>query len=92
MSTMPTVGVRELKAHLSHYLSRVRDGERFAVTDRGRTIARLAPADESPVPEWVSRAVSEKRASYRGGKPLGLHPRVKAKGRPTSAIVIEDRR
>jgi len=92
MSLLPTVGVRELKAHLSRYLSRVQDGERFTVTDRGRTIAQLSPADESVPPAWAARLVAEKRATFRGGKPRGLSPRVRAKGRPTSAVVVEDRR
>ncbi|MFZ4519381.1 MAG: type II toxin-antitoxin system Phd/YefM family antitoxin [Microthrixaceae bacterium] len=37
------VGVRDLKAHLSEYLGRVRDGETLVVTDRGRPVARLVP-------------------------------------------------
>ncbi|MFN8571738.1 MAG: type II toxin-antitoxin system Phd/YefM family antitoxin [Gemmatimonadaceae bacterium] len=38
---MRTIGVRELKAHLSRTLSDVRAGEVFLVTDRGRVIAEL---------------------------------------------------
>ncbi|HJP65754.1 MAG TPA: type II toxin-antitoxin system prevent-host-death family antitoxin [Actinomycetota bacterium] len=37
------VGVRELKARLSHYLARARAGEEIRVTDRGRPVARLGP-------------------------------------------------
>lgn len=36
-----TVGVRELKAHLSEYLARASGGEDIVVTDRGRPIARI---------------------------------------------------
>ncbi|MEO8092932.1 MAG: type II toxin-antitoxin system prevent-host-death family antitoxin [bacterium] len=39
-----TVGVAELKAKLSEYLARVRQGEEVVVTDRGRPIARIGPA------------------------------------------------
>ena len=35
------VGVRELKAKLSEYLSMVSAGEELTVTDRGRPVARL---------------------------------------------------
>lgn len=35
------VGVRELKAKLSEYLSRVAEGHEVVVTDRGRPVARL---------------------------------------------------
>ena len=37
------VGIRELRNNLSRYLDRVRDGEEFVVTDRGRAIARMLP-------------------------------------------------
>ena len=36
-----TVGVRELKNHLSSYLDRVKAGEEITVTEHGRPIARL---------------------------------------------------
>jgi prevent-host-death family protein len=36
-----TVGVRELKNHLSGYLDRVKAGEEITVTEHGRPIARL---------------------------------------------------
>ncbi len=35
------VGIRELKARLSHYLTRAAGGETVVVTDRGRPVARL---------------------------------------------------
>jgi prevent-host-death family protein len=42
---MTTVGIVELKARLSAYVARVRAGEEITVTDRGRPVARLVPAD-----------------------------------------------
>ena len=38
---MKTIGIRELKAHLSRVLRDVGTGESFLVTDRGRVIAEL---------------------------------------------------
>ncbi|MBX3147768.1 MAG: type II toxin-antitoxin system prevent-host-death family antitoxin [Gemmatimonadales bacterium] len=38
---MRTVGVRELKAHLSRILREVQSGEAVLVTDRGRVVAEL---------------------------------------------------
>lgn len=38
---MVSVGIRELKNHLSRYLRRVQAGERVLVTDRGRAVAEL---------------------------------------------------
>ena len=37
------VGVKDLKARLSEFLSRVEAGEDVVVTDRGRPVARLVP-------------------------------------------------
>jgi prevent-host-death family protein len=38
------VGVAQLKAKLSEYLARVRAGEEVLVTDHGRPVARIVPA------------------------------------------------
>lgn len=38
---MRTIGIRELKAHLSRVLHDVAGGDSFLVTDRGRVIAEL---------------------------------------------------
>ena len=40
-----TVGVRELRDHLSAYLERVKAGEVFTVTEHGRPIAKLVRDD-----------------------------------------------
>ena len=89
---MSTVGVRELKARLSHHLKRVQAGHSVTVTDRGRAIARIQPVEESADTGWIMRMVAEGKASWGGGKPKGsLHP-VKLKGKKlASDYVIEDR-
>lgn len=38
---MRTVGIRELKAHLSRVLREVQSGETVLVTDRGKVVAEL---------------------------------------------------
>ncbi len=89
---MGTVGIRELKAHLSTHLRRVEAGVRLTVTDRGRAIAALTPVDAAPDAAWARQMVAEGHAQWGGGKPEGLRPRLRAKGRPASEMVIEDRR
>jgi prevent-host-death family protein len=42
------VGVRDLRATLSRYLSQVAEGASLTVTDRGRPVARLIAADREP--------------------------------------------
>jgi len=45
---MTTVGIREAKAKLSHYVDLARDGDHVVITDRGRPVARLvAIADDT---------------------------------------------
>ncbi len=38
---MVTVGIRELKNNLSHYMGKVRNGTLIIITDRGEPVARL---------------------------------------------------
>jgi prevent-host-death family protein len=40
---MTEIGVRELRRDASRWLARVRAGESFTVTDRGRPVAQLVP-------------------------------------------------
>lgn len=87
-----TIGVRELKAQLSACLKRVQAGERLTVTDRGRAVAMLTPVDTPASVDWVHAMVSKGRATWGGGKPAGLAKRIKARGKPASKMVIEDRR
>jgi prevent-host-death family protein len=89
---MEPIGIRQLKAHLSRHLRRVQAGARLTITDRGRAIAVLAPAEAAPQPEWAVRLVSEGGAHWNGGKPAGLARPVTSRGPAVSSAVIEDRR
>jgi prevent-host-death family protein len=89
---MQTIGIRHLKAHLSACLKRVAAGERLTVTDRGRAVAMLIPADPAPDVEWVHAMVADGRAEWGGGRPTGLTPRLPSRGKPASRTVLDDRR
>jgi len=89
---MDTVGIRELKAHLSRHLRRVRSGARLTVTERGRSIATITPVETPADVAWAHRLVAEGRARWSGGKPVGSHRPVRVTGgRTVSAAVLEDR-
>jgi prevent-host-death family protein len=91
--TVDTVGVRELKARLSHHLKRVQAGHSVTVTDRGRAIARIQPVDASADTGWIMRMVAEGKASWSGGKPKGARRTAVNTGKLlASDIVIRDRR
>jgi prevent-host-death family protein len=90
---MDTVGIRDLKAHLSRHLRRVRSGARLLVTERGRVIASLDPVEKPDDLEWASAFVAAGQAQWGGGKPEGCrHPVPTTGGRTVSAIVLEERR
>jgi prevent-host-death family protein len=66
MSHMTTVGVRELRRYASRWLARVRAGETFVVTDRGRPVARLSPIEEQAGYEKLVADGRIARGSGRG--------------------------
>ena len=89
---MDTVGIRELKTHLSHHLKRVRSGTRLLVTERGRSIATITPVETPADIDWAHQLVAEGRAHWNGGKPIGAKKPVALIGKRTaSSVVLEDR-
>lgn len=90
---MQTVGIRELKTHLSRHLRRVRAGARLLVTERGRVIAAIDGVATPERAEWAHALVAAGEAHWEGGKPEGcLRPAATTDGRTVSAAVLEDRR
>lgn len=55
-----TVGVRELRDHLSRYLEQVKAGERVTVTEHGRPVAEIVRFGLSPT---LQRLVAEGRVT-----------------------------
>jgi prevent-host-death family protein len=86
------VGIRELKNNLSQYLNKVKQGENLAITDRGKIIAYILPAEKSPNHDELLRMVREEKASWKGGKPSGSAKPAVTEGKPVSEIVTEERR
>jgi prevent-host-death family protein len=84
------VGIRELKARLSHYLDRAASGESIVITDRGKAKAELRAL--SPVERRIQQGIEE--GWIRPGRPGGLSvaERRRYKGRMTIAeAMAEDR-
>ncbi len=93
---MQKVGSREFKNRLGRYLRAVREGRTLIITDRGKSVARISPADDSK-PEGMDLSKRLKELEALGLIRLGtnpLHPfrPVKIKGKPISRTIIEDRR
>jgi prevent-host-death family protein len=89
---METVGIRDLKAHLSRHLRRVRSGVRLAITERGRTIATISPVETPTNVEWAHQFVAEGRAHWNGGKPTGAARPPRLPRKTAATLVLEDRR
>lgn len=89
---METVGIRELKTHLSRHLKRVRAGARLLVTERGRSIATINPVETPADVDWAHQLVADGHAHWNGGKPTGAKRPARITGRTASSIVLEDRR
>jgi len=81
------VGIRELKAKLSHYLDRAAAGETIVVTDRGKAKAELRALS---VDARIQQGIEEGWIRPGRGGPLGEPLRLK--GRMTVAEVMEEDR
>jgi prevent-host-death family protein len=89
---MDTVGIRELKSHLSHHLKRVQAGEPLLVTERGKSIATISPVEAPADVDWAHQLVADGRAHWNGGKPTGAKRPATITGKTASSIVLENRR
>ncbi len=85
---MYSVGIRELKAHLSTYIDYASKGEEVIVTDRGKEVALLVPI--TPERRAVFGMLAEGTASWGGGKPAGIGG-ITIKGEPLADTVIAAR-
>ncbi len=81
------IGIRELRADLSQWLKQVQAGEEILVTDRGKPIARITPANgRSKLDELIARGLV--RPASRP-VPAEFPPLIKANG-PVSDLVRDD--
>jgi prevent-host-death family protein len=89
---MPQVAVDTLRDHLREYVKRASHGERIVVTVEDRPVAVLTAAEESREIRQGWELVRGGVARWSGGKPHPPTNPPRIKGRPTSEIVLEDRR
>ena len=89
---MISVGIKDLKNRLSHYLREVKKGEKILITERDQVIATILPVDRGEEDSRLLSLLKEGFATWKGGKPTGSRHPVKIKGKTVSEIVLEDRR
>lgn len=85
------VAVTELRAHLSEWLSLVREGGEVVVTDRGVPVARLSAVGSSSMLQRLTEEGLVGRPQSRGRPKASGRPRPHSR-RPLSDVVSESRR
>jgi prevent-host-death family protein len=87
------IGIKELKAHLSAHLARVKAGDTVVITDRGKPVAKLVPAAAQDVPAAVARLLASGEANWSGEPLPPFEPIALTAGAKTIAqMIAEDRR
>jgi antitoxin (DNA-binding transcriptional repressor) of toxin-antitoxin stability system len=79
--TMKTVGIADLKAHLSQHLRTVRKGRTLTVLDRDAPVARLVPIEEGPL---EIRKATRPPGDLQAGSPL-------SRSTDSLAVLLADR-
>ena len=89
--TQITVGVRELKAQLSHYLRQVAAGHTIVITDRGQPIGQIVPPNTS-AEDHVRLLVAAGLVAWIGQPLEPTPPTATSQGDTTVAdLLLEDR-
>jgi prevent-host-death family protein len=83
-----SAGIKELKAKLSSYVDRVRDGEQVVITEHGEEVAVLVPISKER--RTIKELVATGKAHWSGGKPKGMEG-ISLKGGPLSDTILEER-
>jgi prevent-host-death family protein len=93
---MSTVGVKELKNRLTHYLRRTKQGEEVIVTERGQPIALIQgiqSAEHIATREArLARLAAQGVVTLPARKLIKRIRPVKVSGPPISRLILEDRR
>jgi prevent-host-death family protein len=93
---MGSVGIKELKNRLSHYIRRAKQGEELVVTERGKPVA-LIQALHSAVAVTtrearLARLAAQGAATLPDRKPSRAIRATRIRGKPVSRIILEERR
>ena len=88
------VGIRELKARLSHYVESARRGEVVIITRQGKPVARLVGEHKKTrLADELAALAAEGVVTLPGIQHRHRHwVPIQTKGRPVSEMVLEDRR
>jgi prevent-host-death family protein len=85
------VGVRDLRQKLSHYLDIARSGQAVAITEHGKVIAQLVPA-ETDLKSRLEALKSVGMIKWRGNKLAAVKPVARLRGKKTVAELVSEMR
>jgi prevent-host-death family protein len=85
------VGVRDLKARLSEYLRHVKSGQTIVITEHGRPVGRLLPAEQA-LEEHLEVLQAAGMVAWNGRKLGAISPAAVNRGdRQVSDLLVEMR-
>jgi len=86
-----TVGIRELKAHLSSYLHQVKSGASVVITERGKPVGRIVPIGPS-LETRLQDLIEAGLAAWSGQRLSPMAPVAHTRGKQMVAeLLLEDR-
>ena len=86
-----TVGIRQLKEQLSHFVEEVKMGATVVITDRGRPVGRIVPM-QSSLDDQLQQLAQAHLLSWSGRRLGSAPPAVRVRGAKTVAdLLLEDR-
>ena len=93
---MNIVGIRDLKNQLTQYLRRTKRGQEVIITEHGKPIAVIRPAEgvlpAASLETRLSGLARENKITLPRRKFLVKIPLVKISGPPISTTILEERR
>ena len=86
-----TVGVRDLKAHLSEYLRQVRSGQTIVITDHGQAVGQIMPVGQ-PIEERLNSLQAAGLLAWNGHTLASIEsPVINRSGKLLSDLIVEMR-
>lgn len=86
-----TVGIRQLKEQLSHYVEQVKTGATVVITERGKPVGRIVPVASS-LESRLQQLAEANLLAWSGRKLGSAAPVVCVRGAKTVAdLLLEDR-
>jgi prevent-host-death family protein len=86
-----TVGIRQLKEQLSHYVEQVKTGATVVITERGKPVGRIVPFASS-LEDRLQQLAQAHLLAWSGRKLGSAPPAVQIRGTRTVAdLLLENR-